>query len=1606
MGNGTVGERAKETIDRLVTHRTSEGGGDAIVDDAFLRSYFAHVDAGDLGAREVIDLFGLAADHGRLAAAWSRGTTAIEVVNPRVDVDGWENDHTVVMVVTDDLPFLVDSVTMELSRLGLGIHLVIHPILVDLRDEGGRFADPRDHPDVLGRQSSLIAVEIDRQSEAAQIALIEDHLRRVLDDVGRAVDDWAAMHDRMSEISDGLASEPIPLPSDEVEETQELLDWLSRDHFVFLGYREYRLDTATLASVPSTGLGILRAKDGDEPGLRQLSELAPRVRERAAAPELLNITKTTARSTIHRSSHLDYIGIKTFAADGTVTGEQRFLGLFTSEAYTSSTAQIPRLRRLVTEVVERAGFPPGGHDEKRLITILEEYPRDELFQLEADELYETAIAITQLQERRRVRVFARSELFGRFVTCMVYMPRDRYNTESRTAIQDLLVASYGGSSADWSTDISESVLSRTLFHIRVDSGVVNEVDAGELEAQVEELLRDWRDDFDREVRREYGEDVGVGLARLYIEAFEDDYRAAFTPRAAVADVHHLEELGANDDLRLNVYRDPGQPGTAFKLKLYRRGERVSLTSVMPTLSNLGVTVVDERPYEVRAAGAEPVWVYDFALEHPEQSLGFSEVAELLEATFDAVWRSQAANDGFNRLVLGAGMDHRKVRILRAYSRYLHQTRVAHSQPFIEQTLIEHAGAARLLIELFVARFDPGLAGADDGDERAAVVAQITARFSDIVEDVRSLDQDRVLRRFQNLIESTLRTNYFQVIDGEAAPYLAFKLDPMSIDDLPEPRLKYEIFVYSPRFEGVHLRSGAVARGGLRWSDRLEDYRTEVLGLVKAQMVKNAVIVPGGAKGGFVLKRDLTDDPEARRVEVETCYRLFVSALLDLTDNLVDGAVIPPADTLRYDGDDPYLVVAADKGTATFSDVANELAIARGMWLGDAFASGGSNGYDHKAMGITARGAWESVKRHFRELGRNIQEEPFTAIGVGDMSGDVFGNGMLLSEQTLLLAAFDHRHVFIDPAPDPAISHAERQRLFEVPRSSWDDYDRSLISEGGGVYARTAKSIELSPQAREVLAIDAESLTPDELITAVLMAPAELLWNGGIGTYVKAAQESHADVGDKANDGIRVDGRDLRVKVLGEGGNLGVTQLGRIEFAQAGGRIYTDAIDNAGGVDCSDHEVNIKILLDQVTDAGDLTVKQRNELLEEMTDEVADLVLANNYNQTQALSTARTEAASMVDVDARYLVSLESRGLLKCRLERLPDAEEMADRRLAGLGLTTPELAVLLAYTKNTLNEELLASTLPDEEVFDGLLLDYFPEPIRNRYPDQIRSHRLRREIVANRVSNLVVDRGGTSMVYRLTQETSAPSSDVVAAHMAAWEIFGLDELGREVNRLDVVIPAVRQLATHLSGRQLAERATRLMVRNRPNPFSTADAIADLAGPVQELLPHVPDYLAGSDRVAFDLLERELIADGMPDDLARRVASLSPSLAALDVVEVAAESGVATETVAEVHFTIADRLDLNWLRDHILALPRDTQWSSLARLTLRGDLYDDHRDLVRQVVAHDNAPGDLVDQWIRRHASPVDYFRRTIIDIRAAGPSDLTTLLVAARELRNLIGRTT
>ncbi len=1610
--------------DRLLTHaertlpdRPAVGGA--------LRHYYAHVDEADLEHRRVEDLFGLAMDHLALVERWSPGEVVIELSNPRVELDGWGSDHTVVRVVTEDIPFLVDSVSMELSRLGIGIHQVVHPIIpVEVCRMAHNGA--AEQPGVLafrdeGTHLSLISIEIDRQPLETRGEELEADLRRVIDDVRAAVRDWRPMLERLREIADGLVSDGRWFPEPEVAETRALLDWLADDHFLFLGARDYELTTVDgqpgsdeiIRIVPGSGLGIL-AGEHHLGRPRRVDELSPEAQDRIHERRLLNITKAGTRATVHRASYLDYVGVKTFDDAGNVVGERRFLGLFTSELYNRSVSDVPLLRRLVDDVMDRAGYPAGGHDENRLRTILEQYPREDLLQMQAPELLEVATGIAGLQERRRVRVFVRRELFGRFMTVLVYLPRDRYNTGTRSGIVRLLLSTFGGTLAEWDIAMSESVLARLRVVLRVDehTGAANGNGDARLRqpealaAAVESLTRVWEDDLTESLVGHFGQTAALDLQRRYGGAFDVPYQEAFDPRTAAADIEHVEALDHPGALRLNVYRSPGRPSTSFKLKLYRRGERVSLTSVMPSLTNLGVTVVDERPYEVRPVGGEPAWIYDFALEHHELDLDFTQASDLLEDAFGAVWSGEAEDDGLNRLVLLAGLRASEVGVLRAYARYLHQARLPYSPTFIQQTLAEHPEVTRLLFEQFRARFEPGPDG--DGPKASELERKEAGeRVLVAIDAIESLDHDRILRRFHNVIDATLRTSWAQRDDaGKPRPALGLKLDCQAIDELPEPRPAFEIFVYSPRFEGVHLRAGSVARGGLRWSERSEDYRTEVLGLVKAQMVKNAVIIPVGAKGGFVLKRRPADPGELRQ-EVADCYRLFVTGLLEVTDNIVDGDVVHPADTVCFDGDDPYLVVAADKGTATFSDLANEIACERGFWLGDAFASGGSNGYDHKGMGITARGAWESVKRHFHERGVDVQTEPFTVVGIGDMSGDVFGNGMLLSPQLRLVAAFDHRHIFLDPDPDPAATHAERQRLFELPRSSWDDYDRSLLSPGGGIHDRSAKSIDLTPEAAEVLGTEPGLHTPEELIATVLRAPVDLLWNGGIGTYVKGSAESHAEVGDKANDRIRVDAADLRCAVIGEGGNLGFTQLARVEFAGAGGRVFTDAIDNSAGVDCSDHEVNIKVLLDQVVAEGDLTVKHRNELLEEMTDEVAALVLDHNDRQAIALSAARIDAPSLADVHGRYLDDLEGQGLIDRTLEALPDHDELAERRLAGKGLTTPELAVLSAYTKNLLSEQLLASEVPDDPSLVPLLVGYFPEPVRERYGDKIDTHQLRREIVANRLANRVVDRAGVTMVYRLGQETSVPAAELVAAHHAAWEVFGLESVVGETNGLEGTLDVDEHLAIHLACRQLAERATRLLVRNRPAPFDPGPAIAELGEPVAATMARLADDLVGADRLAFEQHVNRLVAAGAPEGLAARVASLNSAVAALDIVAVAAESSEPLAEVSAAHFAIADRLDLTWLRDHILALPRDTQWSTLARLTLRTDLYTDHRELTALMMASTEAGTDPVarlDAWVDQHRADVDRFRQTMVAIKST-TADVTTLLVASREVRNLMNRT-
>ncbi|GIU87489.1 MAG: NAD-glutamate dehydrogenase [Acidimicrobiia bacterium] len=1569
--------------------------------EAFVHRYYARVAVEDLQERSVEYLAGAARAHLDLARTRPPGVAVVRVHTPVRATHGWESPHTLVQIVNDDMPFLVDSVSMELRRHGLGLHLVVHPILRVRRDPGGALvavARDDDAGDGLVTESFL-AVEVDRETSPEVVAAVHGDLERVLGDVRLATGDWLKMLARLRRVIDGLRREPPPIDPDDLAEGTALLAWLADQHFTFLGAREYDLqrrgDEDVLVPVAGTGLGILR--NAPEVPSASFAALPPDVRAHARDRELLVLTKANRRATVHRPVHLDYVGVRRFdPVTGEVIGEHRFLGLYTSAAYNASPVDVPVLRRKVAAVVARAGFLPSSHDHKDLIEILESYPRDDLFQIDVDRLYEIAMGILQLQERRRVRCFVHRETWGRFVSVLVFLPRDRYTTQVREAIAGVLTDAFGAHGHDWNARLSESVLARLHFVLRVDPHDRREVDLRALEERVGRVTRLWVDDLRDALVASRGEEAGLELLRTWGEAFPAAYRDDFTAADAVADIGPLERLTDDDPLAVRLSE---RPDGSLALKVYGIGAQPSLSDVLPRLTNLGVGVDDERPYDVRPAGGGERWIKHFHLRVPAGSLPVAAVRAQFEEAFLAVSRGEAEDDGFNRLVLAAGCTWREVSLLRAYSRLLRQIGTPYSQPYVEDALVAHPDLARRLVELFLTRLDPWTGGAGDTE-------RLTDELMAGLDAVTSLDEDRILRSLAHLVLATLRTNWFQTDDaGRPRPVLALKLDPTRVPECPKPRPLYEVFVYSPRVEGVHLRAAKVARGGIRWSDRREDYRTEVLGLMKAQRVKNAVIVPGGAKGGFVVKQPPAGR-DALAAEVEACYRLFVAGLLDVTDNLVDGTVVPPPQVVRYDGDDPYLVVAADKGTATFSDVANEIALARGFWLGDAFASGGSTGYDHKKMGITARGAWESVKRHFRELGVDVQTTDFTVAGIGDMSGDVFGNGMLLSEHIRLVAAFDHRHVFLDPDPDPAASFAERKRLFGLPRSSWDDYDRDLISAGGGVYPRSAKSIPVSPQVRARLAIPdpVEHVTPAEMIRHILRAPVDLLWNGGIGTYVKASGESHADVGDKANDPVRVDGRELRCRVVAEGGNLGLTQLGRVEYALAGGRINTDAIDNSAGVDASDHEVNIKVLLDAVVAAGELSPADRNALLREMTDEVAELVLRDNYRQNRALANAQAQAAAMEDVHARFIRALEQAGDLDRAVERLPSDEALAERHNAGLGLTQPELAVLLAYAKITLEDEILASGLPDDPDFAGVLADYFPRPVRERYGAWLDRHPLRREIVATTVVNGMVNRAGTTFAFRLGEETGASAEDVVRAHEVARAVFGQDDLWRRVEALDNLVAASTQTDMYLESRKLVERASRWLLRRRNRPLPVGATVAALAGPVARAVAALPAVLGPQRRARVDERAAGLAAQGVPVDLARTVALLDPAYAALDVADLAASAGRAVEEVTELYCVVGERLRIDWLRDLIVALPRGDRWQALSRGALRDDADAEHRAVTAAILAS-TEPGTAgtaaFEAWAGRARATVDRALALLDDIRAHGVYDLTTLSVALREIRAL-----
>jgi glutamate dehydrogenase len=1570
--------------------------------EEFVRQYYRWVPPEDLLGREALDLYGAAVAHWKFLEQRAPQEAKVRVYNPDFEQHGWQSTHTVIEIVSDDMPFVVDSVTNELTRRAFGMHLLIHPVVRVVRDDAGHLTGvlPAGAPDgEAAVAESVVHVEIDRQTDPDALDALRGHIQRVLGEVRAVVEDWPAMRAEVREIVDDLAASPPPVEPEEVEEARALLTWLDDHHFTFLGYRDYDLAAEDrLTFVPGSGLGILR-QPADAPATPSVNfaRLSPAARALARSPAVLNLTKANSRATVHRLSYLDHVGVKRFDASGAVIGERRFLGLYTSRAYRSRPKDIPVVRRKVQAVMERAHFPRGGHNEKALLEILDTFPRDELFQIAQDELFNQAMGILALGERQRVRLFVRADAYERFLSCLLFLPRDRFDTENRLKAMNILRDAFGAESIDFSLRLGESVLVRIHFIARVRPGEMPSYDVDDLEHRIVVATRSWADDLHDALTDEWGEERGNELFRRYGQAFPIPYRADWVARSAVADIGRMEELPLHGGLAVSLYRPLEAAPGSLRCKLLRSGEPAELADVLPVLQNMGLRVVEERPYEIAPVDGPPTWIYDFGLDHAGAGeLDVDAVRDRFHEAFTRIWRGEADDDGFNALVLRTPLTWRDISVLRAVARYLRQAGTTFSNSYMEQSVVKHAPIAQAIVDLFNARFDPARRRDDKATDARARAVEAA------IDDVESLDEDRILRNFLSVVKAMLRTNHFQ----RGKPYLSFKLDPARIPVVPAPRPRFEIFLYSPRTEGVHLRGGKVARGGLRWSDRREDFRTEILGLMKAQMVKNALIVPVGAKGGFVVKRPPAGGGrDALAGEVVDCYRMFIRGLLDITDNIVDGRVVPPPDVVRFDEDDPYLVVAADKGTATFSDIANGVAAEYGFWLGDAFASGGAQGYDHKRMGITARGAWESVKRHFRELGTDIQTTDFSVVGVGDMSGDVFGNGMLLSRHIRLVGAFDHRHVFLDPDPDPAASFAERERLFALERSSWADYDPALISDGGGVWPRTAKAIPVSAAARAVLGITAESLTPNELIRAILRAPVDLLFNGGIGTYVKARGESHADAGDKANDSVRVDGADLHARVVGEGGNLGFTQRGRIEFALAGGRVYTDAIDNAAGVNCSDHEVNIKVLLDAIVTAGDLTAKQRNELLVAMTDGVAGAVLHDSYRQTQSLALASAQAPGMLHVHDRFMRSLEGPGRLDRALEFLPGAEAIAERAAAKLGLTQPELAVLLAYSKVGLYDALVGSDLPDDPHLDQDLQRYFPPPLPERFSAQMRDHRLRREIIATRVATSLVDRAGTTFAFRLHEETGAAPADIARAYTIAREVFGMRTFWEQVEALDNVVDAGTQTAMLLEARRLVERGTRWLLRNCRRPIDIAAGIERYAPGAQTVFAALPDVLVDAERESFMAGATALQEAGVPAEQARIVASLGALFSALDVVQAADATGHSFADVAALHFLVGGRLRLHWLRDRIAELPRDNRWQAMARAALRDDLFALHGELTAHILRQGEGDGDAwerLEAWLDANSGGVERCLAILTDIEATGTFDLTTLPVALREVRTLI----
>lgn len=1596
-----------KNVARLINKKVPQDSAPLV--EKFANLLYSNISSLDLTNRNDSDMYGAT------LSLWSSlnehvdGEPVIHVFNPSVNKHGWKSSHTIIEVIVKDMPFLVDSIRIALNRLGLSPHLMLNSALKMVRDKSKKIIQIASNIDTSIKSISketVFFIEIDRQTSQEELDIIKNELLSVIEDISLTVNDWQPMLKQLNNIIVNIKQKKLPGTNQDKDDTIEFLSWLADNNFTLMGYRSYDLKAVKgdvkLDANMTSSLGLMKNAKGFQS--RLISSLSESGRKVALGKNHLILTKTNSFSRVHRPAQLDYIGIKHFDDKGHVVSEDRFIGLFGSAYYTNSALNLPLIKSKVMAVCQASGFAKASHDYKTLVNILETYPRDEILQCSTEELLPNVMGILQMQERDCTGLFVRRDVYDRFYSCMVYVPRERYNTQLRIETQCLLQEAFGSDEeVKFTTYFSESVQARTHYIVRVKSTKVD-VNIKEIENNLNEAARNWNDKLVSALAASYGEAKAKVLGKKYAN-FPQAYKDEVLPGSAIVDIKKLENINSSDNLEMLFYQPLEEEASSrfVKLKIFHKGEPIHLSDVLPMLENFGLRVIGESPYAIKISDVETFWILDFSmLITGDSDFDVSKVQTLFQDAFAKVWHGDLEDDGFNRLILGAGIEGRRVSILRAFAKYERQIGGRFSQRYIENTFARYPHIAELLIKLFIARFDPNNKSTDSVKAKAQI--KLSDEIESSLDNVANLDDDRIIRRFVEMINATVRTNYFQVnkIMAEKS-YISFKIVPEKISEMPQPVPKFEIFVYSPQIEGVHLRGGKVARGGLRWSDRREDFRTEILGLVKAQQVKNTVIVPVGAKGGFVCKQL----PEGSRQEIfeagKECYRTFIRALLDITDNIINGKIVPPVDVIRLDEDDAYLVVAADKGTATFSDIANEISSDYNFWLGDAFASGGSVGYDHKAMGITAKGAWESVKRHFREMDINCQTTDFTCIAIGDMAGDVFGNGMLLSKHIRLQAAFNHMHIFIDPTPDSEKTYPERKRLFNLLGCSWEDYNKDLISAGGGIFSRHVKSIKLTSQIKKMLDTQKENMSPNDLIQSILTMKVDLLWNGGIGTYVKSIKETDLEVGDRANDSLRINGCDLQAKIVGEGGNLGLTQLGRIEFAANGGRINTDAIDNAGGVDCSDNEVNIKILLNGLVQNGDLTIKQRNKLLHDMTDEVGDLVIEDCYRQTHSLSITAIHGMNKLKEQVRFIHELERTGKLDRALEFIPDDDEIADRLVKGNGLTRPELAVLLAYSKMVLKEDLVHTKITDNPYHGKLLVSAFPQQLRDKYQEQMQLHPLRAEIIATKLANKIGNDMGMNFVNRVQEETGATVVEIANSYTMACEVFELEDFWQKIEILNNKISTVIQTEMLFQYRRTVRRATRWFLRHRNKALSIEESIA-LYKPTFAIMSNkLNDFIIDSEVAQLQQVENDLISAGVPKIVSKRISHLSTIFSALDIAEIVDEENKDVDVVAYLYFKLGVRLELHWFLEQINLQPVANHWQALARASFREELNWQQRSLTSVVLRCDCSANvknldEKLDAWIETNHQPLARWQQILADFKAGQTHEFAKFSVALREL--------